>query len=73
MILLVLGVTVTQIYCDSSTWEAFSYTFKAFFTSIEKATGHQLKFKAFDVAGNIRTLILDMEVAQVRDLGDALV
>ena len=41
--------------------------------SIEKATGRRLKFKAFDVAGNIRALILDMEAAQVQGLGDALV
>lgn len=51
----------------------FGYAFEALFTSIEKATGHNIKFKVFDTSGNILAVILDMEAAQVQGLGDAII
>ena len=67
------GVTVARVYCNSAIHEAFSYVFKALFTSIEKATGHKVKFKVFDPSGNVLAIILDMEAAQAQGLGDALI
>jgi hypothetical protein len=51
---------------------AFTLLFKEFFKAIEMATGRPLRFKAFDVDGNIYSIIFDMEAAQVQGLGDAL-
>jgi hypothetical protein len=62
------------VYCNCATHEAFGYLFEALFTSIEKATGHKVRFRVFEpTMGNILAIILDMEAAQVQGLGDALV
>jgi hypothetical protein len=53
--------------------KAFGYAFKALFTSLEKATRQQVKFKVFDKSGHLLAIILDMEAAQVQGLGDAIV
>ena len=66
------GFTVARIYCNHKSRAAFSSVFDGFFTSVEKATGSPLRFKAFDPAGNILSIHLDMEAAQMQGLGDAL-
>jgi hypothetical protein len=68
-----LDVTISCIYCNSATREAFSYLFEALFALIEKAAGRKVRFKVFDrTAGNLLAVILDMEAAQVQGLGDAV-
>jgi hypothetical protein len=67
------GVTIARLYCNSATREAFGYAFEALFTSIEKATRRQVKFKVFDNMGHLLAVLLDMEAAQVQGLGDAVV
>ena len=67
------GVTIARLYCNSATCEAFGYAFEALFTSIEKATHQQVKFKVFDKSGHLLAILLDMEAAQVQGLGDAVV
>ena len=70
----ILGITIVRVYCNSATREAFGYLFEALFTSIEKATGHKVRFRVFEpTTGNLLAIILDMEAAQVQGLGDALV
>lgn len=72
-LLILLGVTVTRIYCNSSTHEAFEYKWEGFFKAVEKATGRRIKFKIFDSSGNILCIILDMEAAQVQGLGATII
>ncbi|KAF8229096.1 hypothetical protein L208DRAFT_1288337, partial [Tricholoma matsutake] len=67
-------ITIAHVYCNSATHKAFDYLFEALFTSIEKATGHKVRFHVFEpTTGNLLAIILDMEAAQVQGLGDALV
>ena len=73
LLMLRSGVTIAWLYCNSAMREAFGYVFEALFTSIEKATHQQVKFKVFDNFGHLLVVILDMEAAQVQGLGDAVV
>jgi hypothetical protein len=70
--IVVPGVTVARVYCNSATAEAFAIVFEGFFSSVKKATGRELKFKVFDPAGNLLSIHLDMEAAQVQGLGKVL-
>ena len=63
---------MARIYCNHSTREAFQFIFEGFFTSVEKATGHKLKFKVFDPSGNIMSIHFDMEAAQVQGFATTL-
>jgi hypothetical protein len=63
---------VVRIYCNHSTCEAFQFIFEDFFTSVQKATGHKLKFKVFDPSGNIMFIHFDMEAAQVQGFATTL-
>jgi hypothetical protein len=67
-----LGLTVTRIYINSSTKEAFVHLFDAFFTTVKNVTGRPLRFKVFYETGNIFSIHFDMEAAQVQGLGVSL-
>ncbi len=68
----ITGITVSRIYCNSATHEAFEYVWEGFFKTVEKVTGKPIKFKVFDNSGTILSIILDMEAAQVQGLGTTI-
>ncbi|KAJ7091289.1 hypothetical protein C8R43DRAFT_1115101 [Mycena crocata] len=65
-------VSTARIYCNKATADAFYYIFDGFFMAIEQVTGHPVRFKAFDPAGNIISINFDMEAAQVQGFAIAL-
>ncbi|KAJ7651799.1 hypothetical protein B0H17DRAFT_1215189 [Mycena rosella] len=65
-------VSVSRIYCNRSTKQAFTYIFEGFFMAVEKITGHPVRFKAFDPEGEILSIHFDMEAAQVQGFALAL-
>ncbi|KAJ7213322.1 hypothetical protein B0H12DRAFT_1242286 [Mycena haematopus] len=65
-------LTVTRIYINMATMEAFVHLFDAFFTTVKQVTGKSVRFKAFYDKGNIYSIHFDMEAAQVQGLGVAL-
>ncbi|KAJ7229360.1 hypothetical protein C8J57DRAFT_1583306 [Mycena rebaudengoi] len=62
-------VTVSRIYTNAYSKEAFTHLFDAFFSTVKKVTGKAVRFKAFDPKGNIYSIHFDMEAAQVQGLG----
>ncbi|KAJ8514202.1 hypothetical protein ONZ45_g8232 [Pleurotus djamor] len=66
-------VTVARVFSNGQDTEAFTHIFEDFFTAIERATGQPLRFKVFDPAGQLLSINLDMEAAQVKGLGCALI
>ncbi|KAG6807418.1 hypothetical protein H0H92_007610, partial [Tricholoma furcatifolium] len=66
-------ITVARLYCNSATREAFGLLFEGFFKAVEQATGQAIRFKVFHPAGNLLTVIFDMEAAQVQGFADAIV
>ncbi|KAJ6527597.1 hypothetical protein DFH09DRAFT_1094759 [Mycena vulgaris] len=65
-------LTASRVYCNKSTTQAFMYIFDGFFMAIEKVTGQPVRFKAFDLEGNILSIHFDMEAAQVQGFALAL-
>ncbi|KAJ7041681.1 hypothetical protein C8F04DRAFT_1176777 [Mycena alexandri] len=63
------GVTITRIYTNGSSKEAFVHLFDAFFSAIKQVTGKSVRFKAFHPKGNLYSIHFDMEAAQVQGLG----
>ncbi|KAJ6565748.1 hypothetical protein B0H10DRAFT_2445014 [Mycena sp. CBHHK59/15] len=64
--------SVTRIYCNKATKEAFMYIFDGFFMAIEQVTGSPVRFKVFDPEGNILSIHFDMEAAQIQGFALAL-
>ncbi|KAJ6525409.1 hypothetical protein B0H19DRAFT_971353 [Mycena capillaripes] len=65
-------VSITRIYCNRATQDAFFYIFDGFFMAIKQVTGRPIRFKAFNPDGNIISINFDMEAAQVQGFALAL-
>ncbi|KAJ7468183.1 hypothetical protein FB451DRAFT_1560649 [Mycena latifolia] len=62
-------VTISRIYTNAASKEAFTHLFDAFFTTVKAVTGKSVRFKAFHPRGNLYSIHFDMEAAQVQGLG----
>ncbi len=68
-----LGVTVARIYSNGQDADAFTSLFEDFFTAVHAATQKPIQFKVFKPdTGNLLSINMDMEAAQVQGLGRAL-
>ncbi|KAJ6624578.1 hypothetical protein B0H10DRAFT_2430864 [Mycena sp. CBHHK59/15] len=65
-------VTISRIYTNTCTKDAFTHLFDAFFGTVKQVTGKSVRFKAFHPKGNLYSIHFDMEAAQVQGLGSWL-
>ncbi|KIJ58716.1 hypothetical protein HYDPIDRAFT_171172 [Hydnomerulius pinastri MD-312] len=66
-------LTLSSLYCNRATREAFYQLFTEFMDTIRCVTGKALKIRAFDEDAVLHCFIFDAEVAQVQGFGDWLV
>ncbi|KZT34311.1 hypothetical protein SISSUDRAFT_1065412 [Sistotremastrum suecicum HHB10207 ss-3] len=62
-------VTISRIYCNQATTEAFKRVWEEFFAAIENATGQKLLMLPFHGEGKLCAIICDAEPAQAKGLG----
>ncbi|KAF8579591.1 hypothetical protein K439DRAFT_1620423 [Ramaria rubella] len=65
-----MRLTVTQIYCDSESADAFEHIWTAFFDVLEEVTGKPLKLFAFHKEGTQYAVLVDGDPGQAIGLGN---
>ncbi|KIJ45034.1 hypothetical protein M422DRAFT_251232 [Sphaerobolus stellatus SS14] len=66
-------MTISRIYCNRETRQAFRLIWGGWLNALEKATGKRLKMKVIHKEGKLGTMLMDGSAPQIQGLGDVLI